>query len=85
MVQEELPFKDISYLQLWRPLCSAEQNHLGNFGRGHFEEHFCEIILNLDQWFKKRSTWRSGVRSAMRAASQLPGKGHTDVDDAPAC
>ena len=30
------------------------------------------------------STWRSGVRSAMRAASQLPGKGPTDVDDAPA-
>ena len=24
---------------------------------------------------KKRSTWRSGVRSAMRAACQLPGKG----------
>ena len=24
------------------------------------------------------------VRSAMRAASQLPGKGPTDVDDAPA-
>ena len=31
-----------------------------------------------------RSTWRSGVRSAMRAASQLSGKGPTDVDDAPA-
>ena len=29
-----------------------------------------------------KSTWRSGVRSAMRAASQLPGKGPTDVDDA---
>ena len=34
---------------------------------------------------QQRSTWRSGVRSAMRAASQLPGKGPTDVDDAPAC
>ena len=33
---------------------------------------------------QKRSTWRSGVRSAMRAASQLPGKGPTDVDVAPA-
>ena len=32
----------------------------------------------------ERSTWRSGVRSAMRAASQLPGKGPTDVDHAPA-
>ena len=32
----------------------------------------------------ERSTWRSGVRSAMRAASQLPGTEPTDVDDAPA-
>ena len=33
---------------------------------------------------QERRSWRSGVRSAMRAASQLPGKGPTDVDDAPA-
>ena len=33
---------------------------------------------------KERNTWRSGLRSAMRAASQLPGKGSTDVGDAPA-
>ena len=31
-----------------------------------------------------RDTWRSGVRSAMHTASQLPGKGPTVVDDAPA-
>ena len=32
-----------------------------------------------------RSIWgRSGVRSAMRAASKLPARGPTDVDDAPA-
>ena len=28
-----------------------ERNRLGNFGRGHYREHSCEIILNLDQWF----------------------------------
>ena len=33
---------------------------------------------------QERSTWRSGLRSAMRAASQLPGKGPTEVVDAPA-
>ena len=33
---------------------------------------------------QERSTWRSGVRSAMCLASQLPGKGLTDVDNAPA-
>ena len=32
---------------------------------------------------QERSTWRSGVRSAKHAASQLPGNGPTDVDDAP--
>ena len=33
---------------------------------------------------QEKSIWRSSVRSAMRAASQLPGKGLIDVDDAPA-
>ena len=31
-----------------------------------------------------RDVWRSNVRSAMRAASQLSGGDPTDVDDAPA-
>ena len=44
-------FKDISYLQ--QPSCSAEQDHLGNSNRWHSEEHFCVIILNLDQWFSR--------------------------------
>ena len=30
-----------------------------------------------------RYTWRSGVRSDMGAASQLPGRGPTNVDVAP--
>ena len=30
-----------------------EHNNLCNFGRGHYEEHFCEIILNLDQWLSR--------------------------------
>ena len=30
-----------------------------------------------------RRAWRSGVRSAMHAASQVSGKGPTDVDVAP--
>ena len=48
-----MSLKDISYLELWWPFCSAEQNHLCNFGRGYQEEQFCEIILNLDQWFRR--------------------------------
>ena len=42
-------FKDISYLQLWQPSCSAEYNHSGTFGRGHYEEQLCQIILYLMQ------------------------------------
>ena len=30
-----------------------ERNHLWNFGRVHHEEQFCEIILNLGQWFSR--------------------------------
>ena len=33
---------------------------------------------------QERSTWKSGARSAMRAASQLPGRGPADVDNASA-
>ena len=50
-----MSFKDISYLELWQPLCSAEQNHSWKFGRGYHKEQFCEIILNLDQFFRRCS------------------------------
>ena len=50
---QEKSFKDISYLELWQLPCSVEWNHLCNFGRGHYGEHSCEIILNLDQWFRR--------------------------------
>ena len=51
--------KDISYLKLWSPCCLAEWSHLYNFGKGQYKEQFCEIILNLDQWFRAR--WRLKV------------------------
>ena len=47
-------FKDILYLELWWPFCSAEQSHLCNFGSRYHEEQFCENILNLDQKFSRR-------------------------------
>ena len=34
-------------------ICSAEPNGLCYFGRGHYEEHFCEIILNFGQWLRR--------------------------------
>ena len=48
-----MSFKDSSYLELWWPFCSVERNHLWNFIRGYQEEQFCEIILHLDQWFRR--------------------------------
>ena len=44
VVQEEVLFKDISYLELWWPFCSAEWNHLCNFGKRQIGEHSWKII-----------------------------------------
>ena len=44
-----------------------EQNHLCNFGRGHHEEHFCEIIFNLDQWFRRRCHLKDLLTKALAA------------------
>ena len=35
-----------------------ERNCLGNFCRGPYEEHLCEIILNLGQQFRKRCCFK---------------------------
>ena len=48
---------------------------------GSEEEDFLIFFSAIDP--HDRDTWRSGVRSAMRAASQLPGRGPTVVDMAP--
>ena len=45
VVQWEMSFKDISYQELWEPLCSVDWNHLCIIGRRHHEEQPCEIIL----------------------------------------
>ena len=39
---------------LWRRSCSVERNHLCYFERGHHGQHLCEVILNLDQLFRRR-------------------------------
>ena len=55
--------------------CLAERNHLGRFGRRHYGEHFCEIILNLDQWFRICITQSSG--GGVELLSNF-GRGHYD-------
>ena len=61
-----MSLKDISFIEFWQTLCLVEQNHLCNFRRGHHEEQNSEIILNLDQWFRRSCClyifliWNSG-------------------------
>ena len=65
--QEEIHFRDISYLELWQPLCSREKNNLCNFGRRHHEEQFCEKILNLN-----KDIFLSGALAALLFSGAQP-------------
>ena len=49
---KETSFKDITILSS-SSFCSMEQTILCNFGEGHCDEHFCETIMNLDQWLTR--------------------------------
>ena len=70
VVLEELPFKVISFLELWQPFCSAARNHLCYFGRVCYEKTFCEI--NVVCATSKSSDQPARTRSLIRAfASRL--------------
>ena len=64
---KRMPFKGISYLELWKPICSAERTHLCNFGGGYYEQQFCKIILNLDmvQEMSTKMFYNSGALAAL--------------------
>ena len=64
-----MQFNDIPYLELWQPFCLSKRNPLCTFGRGYYEEQFCEIILNLGKWFRWRCRlidFLSGALAALR-------------------
>ena len=67
VIQQEMSFKDISFLELWQPLCSVDWNHLCNFGRRYYEDQFCEIILNLGQWFRRGCRLKDFLSGALAA------------------
>ena len=62
-----MSFKNLSNLELWRPLCSSEQNHLYNFGRRHHHQQFSKIILNLDQRFRRKCCLKIFLSRALAA------------------
>ena len=39
--------KGVSYLELWQPLCSVDQNYLCNLSRRYHEEQFCEFFFEF--------------------------------------
>ena len=47
--------------------CSAEPYHICTFGKGCYEEQFCEIITNLSQWFRKRYHLKDFLSVALEA------------------
>ena len=63
-----MPFtkcEGISYLELWQPFYSVERNHLCNFRREYYEEQFCENILKLGQWFRRRCCLKDFLSGAL--------------------
>ena len=75
VVQQDMSFKDNSYLELWQPLCSVDWNHLCHFGRRHHEEQSCEIILIMDLWFRRKCRlkvfliWSTGSHFVQRSVT----------------
>ena len=71
-------FKDISCLEVWQPLWLVEQNNLCNFGRGHHKKHFCEVISNLDHWFRRccLKDFLSEALAALVFSGAKPFRGH---------
>ena len=61
MVQVKMSFKRFL---IWSS-CGPPA-HLCNFERGHHGEHSCEVIWNLDQWFRRRCRLRKRLRTDRR-------------------
>ena len=43
-----------AYIELWWPICSVERCSLCNYVREHYKKHLCELVLNLEQWFRRK-------------------------------
>ena len=52
-VVQEMSFTDISNLELWQPLSSWSRIICAVLEGGIIRQQFCEIILNLGQWFRR--------------------------------
>ena len=70
VVQEQMLFKKFIIWSSGNPPVQ-----LCNFERGHYGEHSCEVMWNLDQWFRRRCClktfliWSSGSPFATRSGT----------------
>ena len=48
-----------------------EQNNLCNFGRGHYGEPSCEVILNFDQEFSRRCRLKKMLKDGRTDARRI--------------
>ena len=78
-------------LGMWNVLVVQSEQHVGRQGAGRPKLTWKKLTeKDCHEWKlttvdpQERSIWISGVRSAMQAASQLPGRRPTNLDDAPA-
>ena len=73
VVQEEMPLKSFSYLELWQPFCKAECHHLCNVFTGYYEKQSRESILNLGQCFRCHlKDFLSGAQAALLCGGAEP-------------
>ena len=54
LVKEDMSFYDISIYSSGPKFVQRNGMVCLIFDRGHHEEHFCEIILDLNKWFRRR-------------------------------
>ena len=47
-------FKGTSFFSALAAISFSRAEPFVQFGIGHYEQHFCAIILNFDQWSRRR-------------------------------
>ena len=67
MVQMEMPFKGISYLELWQAFVQQSVSICAISVKNIMRNNFGEINLNLGQWFRSRCHLKDFLSVALDA------------------
>ena len=71
-----MSFKGFSIFSSGDHFVQQSRTHFGNFGKGGYEKHFCEIILKSGHWTRRRclkvfSIFSSGGNFVQRSTTFL--------------